>query len=200
MISKFFIERPVLANVLAILMVVIGAVALLRLPVAQYPERGAADHLGDHALSGRERAHRRRHRRAADRAAGQRRRRHDLHAVLQRRRRQLHAHRHLQASAWTSTSRRCWCRTGCPARSRQLPQAVQAQGVTVQQKSTAILQFVTLTSPDDRYDSLFLANYATISLQPSSRGCRASAKSTSSAPASIRCAFGSTPTSSMRAR
>ena len=37
MISKFFIERPVLANVLAILMVVIGAVCLLRLPVAQYP-------------------------------------------------------------------------------------------------------------------------------------------------------------------
>jgi HAE1 family hydrophobic/amphiphilic exporter-1 len=48
----------------------------------------------------------------------------------------------------------------------QLPQAVQAQGVTVQQKSTAILQFVTLTSPDARYDSLFLANYATINLQP----------------------------------
>src|SRR6187200_2666842 len=37
MISKYFIERPVLANVLAILMVVIGGVALLRLPVAQYP-------------------------------------------------------------------------------------------------------------------------------------------------------------------
>ena len=37
MISKFFIERPVLANVLAILMVVIGAVALMKLPVAQYP-------------------------------------------------------------------------------------------------------------------------------------------------------------------
>src|SRR5437763_9577082 len=37
MISKFFIERPVLANVLAILMVVIGAVSLMRLSVAQYP-------------------------------------------------------------------------------------------------------------------------------------------------------------------
>jgi len=37
MISKFFIERPVLANVLAVLMVVIGAVALFRLAVAQYP-------------------------------------------------------------------------------------------------------------------------------------------------------------------
>src|ERR1041385_3954778 len=38
MISKFFIERPVLANVLAILMVVIGAVSLYRLPIAQYPD------------------------------------------------------------------------------------------------------------------------------------------------------------------
>jgi hydrophobic/amphiphilic exporter-1 (mainly G- bacteria), HAE1 family len=35
MMSKFFIERPVLANVLAILMVLIGAVALYGLPVAQ---------------------------------------------------------------------------------------------------------------------------------------------------------------------
>ena len=35
MISQYFIERPVLANVLAILMVVIGAVAQLALPVAQ---------------------------------------------------------------------------------------------------------------------------------------------------------------------
>src|SRR5690606_16718750 len=38
MISKFFIERPVLANVIAILMVVIGAVAVFALPVSQYPD------------------------------------------------------------------------------------------------------------------------------------------------------------------
>src|SRR5688572_13649897 len=38
MISKFFIERPVLANVLAILMLVIGGVAMFSLPVAQYPD------------------------------------------------------------------------------------------------------------------------------------------------------------------
>ncbi|MGH7079748.1 MAG: efflux RND transporter permease subunit, partial [Acetobacteraceae bacterium] len=37
MISKFFIDRPVLANVLAILFVLIGGVALFELPVAQYP-------------------------------------------------------------------------------------------------------------------------------------------------------------------
>jgi hydrophobic/amphiphilic exporter-1 (mainly G- bacteria), HAE1 family len=38
MIAKFFIERPVLANVIAVLMVVIGAAALFQLPVAQYPD------------------------------------------------------------------------------------------------------------------------------------------------------------------
>ena len=38
MISKFFIERPVLANVIALLMVLIGGVALFQLPVAQYPD------------------------------------------------------------------------------------------------------------------------------------------------------------------
>ena len=37
----------------------------------------------------------------------------------------------------------------------QLPNAVQAQGVTVQKKSTAILMFVTLTSPDKSRDSLY---------------------------------------------
>jgi len=46
----------------------------------------------------------------------------------------------------------------------QLPQAAQAQGVTVQQKSTAILQIITLTSPNRKYDSLYLSNYATINL------------------------------------
>ena len=47
----------------------------------------------------------------------------------------------------------------------QLPQAVQNQGVTVQKKSTAILLFVTLTSPNATYDSLFLSNYATINIR-----------------------------------
>ena len=37
MFSRFFIERPVLSNVLALVIVLIGAVALYALPVAQYP-------------------------------------------------------------------------------------------------------------------------------------------------------------------
>src|SRR5206468_4017811 len=46
-----------------------------------------------------------------------------------------------------------------------LPDAVQKQGVNVQKQSTAVLSFVTLTSPDRRFDSLYLANYATIRLK-----------------------------------
>ncbi|MGC2230893.1 MAG: efflux RND transporter permease subunit, partial [Candidatus Acidiferrum sp.] len=35
--SKFFINRPIVAMVIAILTVLIGAISILRLPVAQFP-------------------------------------------------------------------------------------------------------------------------------------------------------------------
>ena len=37
MFSRYFIERPILSNVIALVIVLIGAVCLARLPVAQYP-------------------------------------------------------------------------------------------------------------------------------------------------------------------
>ena len=37
MLSKFFIERPVLSNVIACVMMLLGAVAIATLPVSQYP-------------------------------------------------------------------------------------------------------------------------------------------------------------------
>lgn len=46
----------------------------------------------------------------------------------------------------------------------QLPAEVQALGVTVQKKSSSILQFITLNSPDERFDPLFMTNYATINV------------------------------------
>ncbi len=83
-ISRFFIERPVLSNVIALVVVLVGLVALFQLPNAQYPNvvpptvqvttrypGASARTLVDFG-------------RPADRAAGQRRRGHDLHAVDQR--------------------------------------------------------------------------------------------------------------------
>ena len=36
--SKFFIRRPIVAIVIAILTVIIGVVSMLTLPISQYPE------------------------------------------------------------------------------------------------------------------------------------------------------------------
>src|SRR5580704_15073095 len=38
MISHFFIDRPIFATVLSVVIVILGCVALVGLPIAQYPE------------------------------------------------------------------------------------------------------------------------------------------------------------------
>src|SRR6202047_2044938 len=165
MISKFFIERPVLANVLAVLMIVIGGVALFRLPVAQYPNVVPPTISVTTRYPG-----------ASARAVV------DTVALpIEQQVNGVDGMIYMQSYSASdgSYSLTVTFRIGMDinfaqvlvqnrvsSALAQLPQAVQAQGVTVQQKSTAILQFVTLTSPDERYDSLFLANYATISVQP----------------------------------
>ncbi|WP_182866490.1 efflux RND transporter permease subunit [Rhodopirellula sp. JC639] len=40
-----------------------------------------------------------------------------------------------------------------------LPQEVRSQGITTKKRSTQTLQFIALTSPEDRVDGLFLSNY-----------------------------------------
>jgi HAE1 family hydrophobic/amphiphilic exporter-1 len=45
-----------------------------------------------------------------------------------------------------------------------LPQEVQRQGLTIRKKSPALLQVITLYSPKNTHDALFLNNYATINI------------------------------------
>lgn len=47
----------------------------------------------------------------------------------------------------------------------KLPEEVRRQGVTTKKKSTQIVQFITLTSPNGKMNSLELSNYATINLK-----------------------------------
>ncbi|MBN9559891.1 MAG: multidrug efflux RND transporter permease subunit [Alphaproteobacteria bacterium] len=163
MISKFFIERPVLANVLAIVLVLIGAVAVYGLPVAQYPNvvpptvTVTTRYPGASAQT------------VIDTVA--------LPIELQ-----VNGVEHMLYMQSTSASDGTYNLTvtfdigtdlnfaqvlvqnKVSAALAQLPQAVQAQGVVVQKKSTAILQIVALNSPDGRFDSLFMSNYASINL------------------------------------
>ncbi len=46
----------------------------------------------------------------------------------------------------------------------QLPDEVRALGIDVKKQSSALLQVISMTSPDGRYDQLFLSNYATINV------------------------------------
>src|ERR1700722_12892823 len=164
MISKFFIERPVLSNVIAILMILIGGVALFSLAVAQYPNvvpptvQGTTRHPGASAKT------------VIDTVA----------LPIEQQVNGVEDMLYMQsysASDGTYTLTvtfkigtdlnfaQVLVQNRVASALASLPQAVQNQGVTVQKKSTAILLFVTLTSPNATYDSLFLSNYATINIR-----------------------------------
>ncbi|MFP3566043.1 efflux RND transporter permease subunit [Paraburkholderia sp. SIMBA_030] len=44
----------------------------------------------------------------------------------------------------------------------QLPQSVQAQGIQVQKKSSAFMMVIAIYSPSDRYDPVYIANFANV--------------------------------------
>ena len=72
-----------------------------------------------------------------------------------------------------------------------LPPEVQLQGVTTKKQSTSILEYRrSCTSPDSRFDSLFLANYAVINVVDELRAFPALAMCRCSAPGNTPCAFG----------
>lgn len=164
MISKFFIERPVLANAIAILMVVIGFISLFALPVAQYPDVVPPTVSVTTRYPG-----------ASARAMI------DTVALpIEQQVNGVEGMIYMQSFAASDGSynltvtfaigtdldqAQVRVQNRVSTALASLPQAVQVQGVTVQKKSTSILEIVTLTSPAKQYDSLYLANYATIQLK-----------------------------------
>ena len=165
MIAKFFIERPVLANVLAILFVLIGGVSLFDAADRAASGRGAADGSGDHSLSRRQRHRRHEHCRLADRAAGERRPGHAVHAVHQRQRRQLYADGHLRDRHGPRTSPRYWCRTGSPVPWPRCRKRCRRRASSSSRDRPRSWASSLSPSPDGHYDSLYLSNYAAINLQ-----------------------------------
>jgi HAE1 family hydrophobic/amphiphilic exporter-1 len=163
-VSRFFIERPILANVIAIVTILLGIVCLLSLPVAEYPNivpptiqvstnyPGASAEIVattvgipiEQAVNGVQDSIYMQSASGSDGSytltvtfsIGT-----DLNVVLPL----------VQNAANGALS--------------QLPQPVQAQGVNVKKVSTSILLIESLYSEDDRFDETFLSNYAIINLQ-----------------------------------
>src|SRR5438552_1617329 len=164
MFSRFFIDRPIFAAVLSIVITLAGGIAVWTLPVAQYPEitpptvEVTASYPGANSTT------------VADTVA----------APIEQ---QVNGVENMLYMSSQSTNDGNYTLTvtfkvGTDLNIAQvlvqnrvslaqpvLPDLVKRRGITVKKKSPSILMIVNLFSPDSSRDSLYLSNYATIQLR-----------------------------------
>src|SRR6266478_794068 len=167
--SKFFINRPIVAMVISIIMVIIGIVAMVRLPIAQFPELAPpeillqATYVGADALTLEQSVatpieqqlqgvDNMIYMNSTNTSSGLLRLRVDFDVGTDPNTDQILTQmRYLQAEA-------------------QLPVDVRNFGVTILKSVTSPLALFSLYSPKGTYDATFLANYAYININdPMSR-------------------------------
>jgi HAE1 family hydrophobic/amphiphilic exporter-1 len=161
--SKFFINRPIVAMVISILMVIAGIVSMLGLPTAQFPNiadpqiqvignftgadaQTVAQSVAtpiEQQMSGVDNM--------------------NYMYSLNASNGQMTLTVDFNIDTVSSTDQILTQMRVSQANS-QLPAAVLNQGVTVQKSTAAPLMLIDLSSPNNTYDNVFLANYATINL------------------------------------
>ena len=167
--SKFFINRPIVAMVISIVMVIVGIVAMVQLPIAQFPELAPpeillnATYVGADALTLEQSVatpieqqlqgvDNMIYMNSINSSSGLMRLRVDFDVGTDANTDQILTQmRYLQAES-------------------QLPIDVRNQGVTILKSATSPLALFSLYSPKGTYDGTFLANYAYININdPMSR-------------------------------
>jgi len=163
MFSNFFIDRPIFAAVVSIIILLAGFLALRSLPVAEYPQLTpptvsvSATYPGATAQQVQD-------------------------SIAEPIEEQVNgvAGMMYMSSSSTNTGTYSLTVTFAPGTNpdiaqvdvqnrvalaeAQLPASVVAQGLTIKQRTTNIMMLVSLTSPNNAYDTTFLSNYATINV------------------------------------
>ena len=161
--SKFFINRPIVAIVISIITVILGAVSLVTLPIAQFPKivppeaRITTTYVGADALTVEQ----------------------SVATPIEQTLSGVDNLNYMYSINGSDGSLRLTANFDVSTdpntdliltqmrviqASPQLPQDVANFGVTVQKQLTAPLMLIALYSPTDSYDSTFLANYAYINI------------------------------------
>ena len=95
--SHFFIDRPIFAGVISIILTLVGAISFRALPITEYPDIAPPTVVVNATFAGASAEVIAADRRGADRAGDQRRRQHDLHGVAVDRQRRGCDQRRVQA-------------------------------------------------------------------------------------------------------
>src|SRR6267378_2764096 len=160
---NFFIERPVFSTVIALIMVLVGALAALDLPIAQYPQVVPPQVTVTTSFPGAN----------ADVVAQ------SVAAPVEQ---QVNGSQDMLYMSSKSGNDGSYSLTvtfeigtdknidqievqnRVAIAQNQLPAEVIRNGITVRKATSDFLQVITLKSPERRYDTVFLSNYALLNL------------------------------------
>ena len=164
MFSRFFIDRPIFATVLAVLMIIAGLVTVKTLPVAQFPDitpptvKVSAVYPGADAKTVAE----------------------TIGVPIEEQVNGVEGMMYMSSNCGSDGSygltitfevgtdldeATVKVQNRIAMAESQLPSAVQQQGISVMSESTNIIMFIALESDDpDMYDALYLTNYAQLNI------------------------------------
>ena len=163
MFSKFFIDRPIFASVISLVIVLAGLVSMGVLPVEQYPNivpteiQISARYPGATAEV------------LADTVAA------PIEQEVNGVKNMIYMYSNATSSGYLTIGvvfdigtdpdqATIDVNNKVQAATPQLPSEVTKNGVTVEQKSNSILQVVTMRSTTDRYDTIYVSNYALLNV------------------------------------
>jgi multidrug efflux pump len=164
MLSRFFIDRPIFATVLSVVITLIGGISLVWLPIAQYPQISPPGVAVSISYPG-----------ANAQTVAQ-----TVGAPIEQQVNGVPGMLYMSSQSGNdgSYTLNCTFEVGTNLDAALvmvqnrvtlamplLPTAVQRQGITIRKKTPDILMIISFTSSDGRYDDVYLSNYALINVR-----------------------------------